>query len=121
MLETGLFFLLSWSAFLSAEAAGLTGQCFVWAAHRMCEYLCFPPLTKPPSLTLQEVKWIVSESASPRRKKKKKCIHYMTAQSEVSKVPIPLLSLLVRKETLKSTNDRCTDGWFYTQDSLLRV
>lgn len=29
MLETGLFFLLSWSAFLSAEAAGLTGQCFV--------------------------------------------------------------------------------------------
>ncbi|ELR61437.1 Sodium/hydrogen exchanger 9, partial [Bos mutus] len=25
MLETGLFFLLSWSAFLSAEAAGLTG------------------------------------------------------------------------------------------------
>lgn len=72
MLETGLFFLLSWSAFLSAEAAGLTGQCFVWAAHRMCEYLCFPPLTKPPSLTLQEVKWIVSESASPGRKKKKK-------------------------------------------------
>ena len=71
MLETGLFFLLSWSAFLSAEAAGLTGQCFVWAAHRMCEYLCFPPLTKPPSLTLQEVKWIVSESASPGRKKKK--------------------------------------------------
>lgn len=29
MLETGLFFLLSWSAFLSAEAAGLTGQCFM--------------------------------------------------------------------------------------------
>lgn len=27
LLETGLFFLLSWSAFLSAEAAGLTGQC----------------------------------------------------------------------------------------------
>lgn len=27
MLETGLFFLLSWSAFLSAEAASLTGQC----------------------------------------------------------------------------------------------
>jgi sodium/hydrogen exchanger 9 len=26
MLETDLFFLLSWSAFLSAEAAGLTGQ-----------------------------------------------------------------------------------------------
>ncbi|NWW30422.1 SL9A9 protein, partial [Panurus biarmicus] len=26
MLETGLFFLLSWSAFLSAEAAGLTGK-----------------------------------------------------------------------------------------------
>lgn len=30
MLETGLFFLLSWSAFLSAEAAGLTGQCWLW-------------------------------------------------------------------------------------------
>lgn len=29
MLETGLFFLLSWSAFLSAEAAGLTGQYFM--------------------------------------------------------------------------------------------
>lgn len=28
MLETGLFFLLSWSAFLSAEAAGLTGKGF---------------------------------------------------------------------------------------------
>lgn len=28
LLETGLFFLLSWSAFLSAEAAGLTGQYF---------------------------------------------------------------------------------------------
>lgn len=27
LLETGLFFLLSWSAFLSAEAAGLTGVC----------------------------------------------------------------------------------------------
>lgn len=29
MLETGLFFLLSWSAFLSAEAAGLTGKCCI--------------------------------------------------------------------------------------------
>lgn len=38
----------------------------------MCEYLCFPPLTKLRSLTLQEVKWIVSESASPGRGKKKK-------------------------------------------------
>ena len=71
----------------------------------MCEYLCFPPLTKLPYLTLQEVKWIVSESASPGREKKKKSIHYMTAQSEVSEVPLPLLSLLVRKGTLKSTND----------------
>ena len=40
-----------------------------------------------------------------RKKKKKKSIHYMTAQSEVSEVPLPLLSLLVRKGTLKSTND----------------
>lgn len=38
-------------------------------------------------------------------RKKKKSIHYMTAQSEVSEVPLPLLSLLVRKGTLKSTND----------------
>lgn len=34
MLETGLFFLLSWSAFLSAEAAGLTGQCFMLQRER---------------------------------------------------------------------------------------
>lgn len=59
----------------------------------MCEYLCFPPLTKPPSLTLQEVKWIVSESASPGRRKKKKMhpLYDSSIQSEVSKVPIPLL------------------------------
>lgn len=48
MLETGLFFLLSWSAFLSAEAASLTGQCFILhckLAVWMCVYApgCTPP------------------------------------------------------------------------------
>lgn len=49
MLETGLFFLLSWSAFLSAEAAGLTGQCWeqdwVWADSELVQgvpYSFFP-------------------------------------------------------------------------------
>lgn len=49
MLETGLFFLLSWSAFLSAEAASLTGQCFQGAANFYVD-VCAPyhvPLPAP--------------------------------------------------------------------------
>lgn len=49
--------------------------------------------------------------------KKKKMHPLCDNQSEVSQVPIPLLSLLVRKGTLKSANDRCTDGWFDTLQS----
>lgn len=106
MLETGLFFLLSWSAFLSAEAAGLTGQCFFLGSPPDVWIPVFPaphqaPLPDPAGGEMD----CVRISLSWERKKKKKSIHYMTAQSEVSEVPLPLLSLLVRKGTLKSTND----------------
>ena len=61
-------------------------------------------------------------SLSWEEKKKKKCIHYMTAQSNRKSPKCRFLfSLLVRKGTLKSTNDQCTDGPFYTQESPLRV
>uniref|UniRef100_A0A8C9G4U3 Solute carrier family 9 member A9 n=1 Tax=Pavo cristatus TaxID=9049 RepID=A0A8C9G4U3_PAVCR len=42
MLETGLFFLLSWSAFLSAEAAGLTGKdCGIEYVHFLLQRILF--------------------------------------------------------------------------------
>ena len=65
MLETGLFFLLSWSAFLSAEAAGLTGQCFVLSSPLDVWIPVFPAPHQVPLPDPAGVKWIVSESASP--------------------------------------------------------
>lgn len=64
----------------------------------MCEYLCFPPLTKLPYLTLQEVKWIVSESASPGREKKKKKKHPLYDRSIGSLRSAASSSLLAGQE-----------------------
>ena len=125
MLETGLFFLLSWSAFLSAEAAGLTGQCFVLQTG--CVATCVSPRTTHthtrthththththplpwPSRRWNEIfhcRFVSHPSWVPCGGEKKSFI-YITAQPEVSKLPFPLLSLLVRKGMLKSMNDWC--------------
>lgn len=67
MLETGLFFLLSWSAFLSAEAASLTGQCFKGAANFYVD-VCVPHdvrLPAPAAGSVQSLYRFVSQSAPP--------------------------------------------------------